>query len=77
MLDSSGAFKKTTMRFKLRKGLDIPIQGVPEQEIQDGPTAGSVALLGSDYIGLKPSLEVETGDTLVLSNCPAERVVAV
>ena len=54
------------MRFKLRKGLDVPVDGVPEQTIQDGPTAGSVALLGSDYIGLKPSLEVEAGDRVAV-----------
>ncbi len=54
------------MRFKLRKGLDIPVEGVPEQAIQDAPRAGSVALLGGDYVGLKPSLEVETGDRVAL-----------
>ena len=64
--DSSGTFKKKIMRFKLRKGLDIPVEGVPEQVIHEAPTAGSVALLGGDYVGLKPSLEVETGDRVAL-----------
>lgn len=54
------------MRFKLQKGLDIPVEGVPEQAIHEGPTTRSVALLGGDYIGLKPSLEVETGDQVAL-----------
>ena len=47
--------------FKLKKGLDLPVAGAPEQEIHDAPKVQSFALLGSDYIGLKPRLEVEEG----------------
>ena len=50
--------------FKLRKGLDLPVHGKPEQVIEDGPTIRTVAVLGSDYIGLKPRLSVQEGDVV-------------
>ena len=48
--------------FRLKKGLDLPITGSPEQKIHPGPEYGSVAVLGSDYIGLKPRMLVQEGD---------------
>lgn len=47
---------------KIRRGLDLPISGEPEQRIHDGPQIRSVALVGPDYVGLKPSMEVKEGD---------------
>ncbi len=54
------------MRFRIRHGLDIPIDGQPAQEIAAGPGIPSVALLGSDYVGLKPKLLVGEGDRVKL-----------
>lgn len=54
------------MLIKTKKGLDIPLLGEPEQLIHDGPSVKSVALLGRDFIGLKPSLEVTVGDKVSL-----------
>lgn len=51
-------------QFKTKKGLDIPISGEPEQVIYDGNATASVALLGSDYIGMKPTMLVKEGDTV-------------
>ncbi|WP_107496989.1 Na(+)-translocating NADH-quinone reductase subunit A [Thalassobius sp. I31.1] len=51
-------------QFPLKKGLDLPITGAPAQSIADGPAVQTVALLGSDYIGLKPRLSVQEGDTV-------------
>lgn len=51
-------------QFKLRKGLDLPVTGAPVQAIGDGPAVRTVAILGADYIGLKPRLSVEEGDTV-------------
>ncbi len=48
--------------FKLRKGLNLPVEGAPEQKIQPGPEFSSVAVLGGDYIGLKPKMLVQEGD---------------
>lgn len=51
-------------RFDLRKGLDVPVLGAPEGEIQDAPPVRTVAIMGADYIGLKPRLSVAEGDTV-------------
>lgn len=42
--------------FNLRKGLDLPVTGAPEQTIHPGPAITSVAVLGPDYLGLKPRM---------------------
>jgi Na+-transporting NADH:ubiquinone oxidoreductase subunit A len=54
--------------FKIRRGLDIPVAGQPEQRIHEGPALGSVALLGRDYRGRKrlPSVLVEEGERVRL-----------
>lgn len=49
---------------KIKRGLDIPIQGAPQQTIEDAPTARAVALVGFDYVGMKPTMEVAEGDTV-------------
>ena len=51
---------------KVRRGLDLPISGSPEQKIFDGPAIGQVALIGSDYHGLKPTMAVKEGDRVKL-----------
>lgn len=48
--------------FRIRRGLQLPIAGEPDQTIEQGPRARRVALLGDDYVGLKPSLQVSVGD---------------
>jgi len=54
---------------KLKKGLDLPVTGAPVQKVQTGPVARTVALLGADYVGLKPRLAVKEGD-VVASGTP-------
>ena len=48
--------------FKIKKGLNLPINGEPKQEIETGQNVSRVALLGEDYIGLKPTMLVKVGD---------------
>lgn len=48
----------------IKKGLDLPITGAPRQEISDGRTVNSVALIGYDYHGMKPTMLVREGDTV-------------
>ncbi|MAX35982.1 Na(+)-translocating NADH-quinone reductase subunit A [Gimesia sp.] len=48
----------------IKKGLDLPIAGAPSALIENGPFVRSVALIGPDYIGMKPTLAVEVGDTV-------------
>ena len=51
---------------RIKKGLDLPISGTPEQVVTDGPTVKHVALLGDDYIGMKPTMLVGEGDRVKL-----------
>jgi Na+-transporting NADH:ubiquinone oxidoreductase subunit A len=54
------------MQFNITNGLDLPITGIPEQKISDGNAIKSVAVLGQDFIGLKPKMMVAKGDTVKL-----------
>ncbi|MGB5455928.1 MAG: Na(+)-translocating NADH-quinone reductase subunit A [Gammaproteobacteria bacterium] len=51
---------------KIKKGLNIPVSGEPEQVIYDGPESDSVGLLGYDYVGMKPTMLVAEGDRVKL-----------
>ncbi|MCG8383319.1 MAG: Na(+)-translocating NADH-quinone reductase subunit A [Gammaproteobacteria bacterium] len=50
---------------KLTRGLDIPIAGTPEQKIDEGSPVTSVAVVGPDFIGLKPTFTVQEGDKVL------------
>ncbi len=52
------------MHVKIRKGLDLPLLGEPVQSIHDVAPVGSVALLGPDYVGLRPTMLVTEGDAV-------------
>ncbi len=47
---------------KIKKGLDLPIKGNPEQIISEGKKVKRVALIGYDYPGMKPTIRVDVGD---------------
>lgn len=47
---------------RIKKGLDIPISGRPEQKVRQGNRVSQVALIGDDYFGMKPTMLVKTGD---------------
>ncbi len=47
---------------RITKGLDLPIAGDPQQAISPAGTVRHVALLGADYIGMKPKMEAKVGD---------------
>jgi Na+-transporting NADH:ubiquinone oxidoreductase subunit A len=49
---------------KLKKGLDIPLAGSPKQEISAGNAITTVAVLGEEYVGMRPTMSVEVGDTV-------------
>jgi len=48
----------------IKKGLDLPISGSPQQVIHDAPAIKSVAILGEEYIGMRPTMHVRVGDTV-------------
>jgi len=51
---------------KIRRGLDLPIAGEPSQTVEAGNVVRSVALIGPDYIGMRPTMEVADGDRVKL-----------
>jgi Na+-transporting NADH:ubiquinone oxidoreductase subunit A len=51
---------------KMRRGLDIPITGAPRQTILTTLGVRHVALLGDDYVGMKPTMRVGVGDSVKL-----------
>jgi len=56
---------------RLRKGLDLPLAGEPSSTIEAGDIpAGNavkrVAILGDDFVGMKPTMLVREGDTVKL-----------
>ncbi|HPC37086.1 MAG TPA: NADH:ubiquinone reductase (Na(+)-transporting) subunit A, partial [Candidatus Marinimicrobia bacterium] len=54
------------MLIKIKKGLNLPIAGAPEQVIYPAQSVSQVALLGLDYVGLKPQFAVTIGDQVKL-----------
>ena len=54
------------MRFTIKNGLDLPITGGPKQIIEEGNNVNSVAILGIDYVGMKPTMLVNEGDSVKL-----------
>lgn len=46
----------------IKKGLDLPILGSPEQHIEVAKHVSRVGLVGDDYVGMKPTMLVSEGD---------------
>lgn len=49
---------------RIKRGLRLPIQGEPEQRIETAKSPRRVALLGRDYVGLRPTMQVKVGETV-------------
>lgn len=49
---------------KIKKGLDLPIKGQAQQSITDTVSASKVAILGEEYVGMRPTMHVQVGDTV-------------
>ena len=54
------------MVHRIKEGLDLPIEGKPVQSVEAGPDIKTVALLGDDYVGMRPTLLVNPGDKVKL-----------
>jgi Na+-transporting NADH:ubiquinone oxidoreductase subunit A len=54
------------MTINIKRGLDLPITGAPEQTIAEASPVHSAALIGLDYLGLKPTMAVAEGDRVKL-----------
>lgn len=53
-------------KISLKKGLDIPIAGTPKEDTLELCHTETVALLGDDYVGMKPSMRIRPGDKVAL-----------
>ena len=51
---------------RIKRGLDLPITGAPEQRIEAGRPVRSVAVIGFDHHGMKPTMAVQVGDRVKL-----------
>ena len=51
---------------RIKKGLDLPIAGKPEALVEDARAVRTVAVLGEDYPGMKPTMLVQEGDEVSL-----------
>ncbi len=47
---------------KIKKGLNLPLKGDPDQIVSDGRNVEKVAIIGYDYPGMKPAFKVAVGD---------------
>ena len=47
---------------KVNRGLRLPIEGEPVQEIDTARSPTRVALLAADYVGMRPTMQVAVGD---------------
>lgn len=50
----------------IKRGLDLPILGSPEQHIEIASQVSRVGVLGDDFIGMKPTMLVQPGDRVRL-----------
>jgi Na+-transporting NADH:ubiquinone oxidoreductase subunit A len=50
---------------KITKGLNLPIAGAPSQHIAESANVSRVAVLGEDYLGMRPSMAVQEGDRVL------------
>ncbi|MEY3123427.1 MAG: Na+-translocating NADH:ubiquinone oxidoreductase subunit Nrq1 [Pseudomonadota bacterium] len=58
---------RESRHIKLRKGLDLPIGGAPQQQIADSTLSiHHVAVAGVDFVDLKPDMRVAEGDQVKL-----------
>lgn len=50
--------------FKVKKGLNLPINGKPDQKVYATGPVRRVALVAEDYVGMKPRMCVNVGDVV-------------
>jgi Na+-transporting NADH:ubiquinone oxidoreductase subunit A len=53
---------------RVKRGLDIPLAGAPSQTIDQATAARAVAVVGFDYVGMKPTMAVAEGDRVRLGD---------
>ncbi len=54
------------MSYNIKKGLDLPIIGEPELSVEEAASVKTVAVIGTEYVGMKPTMAVKVDDTVKL-----------
>jgi Na+-transporting NADH:ubiquinone oxidoreductase subunit A len=54
----------TSVMITIKKGLDVPVVGAPQQVIHDGPSIKTVATLGEEFVGMRPTMFVKVGESV-------------
>ncbi|MBT3982079.1 MAG: Na(+)-translocating NADH-quinone reductase subunit A [Bacteriovoracaceae bacterium] len=54
---------------RIKKGIDLPLSGAPEQKISGEFKPTRVAVTAIDYVGMKPKMNVSVGDSVVAGQC--------
>lgn len=49
---------------QIKKGLNLPLTGKPVNDLDNAARAKNVAVIGADYVGMKPTMSVQVGDTV-------------
>jgi Na+-transporting NADH:ubiquinone oxidoreductase subunit A len=49
---------------RIKRGLRLPILGQPSQQIEGAKQPRKVALLGADYVGIRPTMHAKVGETV-------------
>ncbi|MCB1197729.1 MAG: hypothetical protein KDK51_05095 [Deltaproteobacteria bacterium] len=53
------------MDFIIKKGLDLPISGAITDDTLHSTMSSEVAIIGPDYHGMKPTMQVQEGDKVI------------
>ena len=51
-------------RYRISRGLNLPIAGEPSSLLEDARPVRQVALVAADHVGLRPTMHVAVGDTV-------------
>ncbi len=54
-----------TTTHRSTRGLDLPLQGAPEQQVQEGRPVSRVAIMAADGVGMRPRFQVAQGDRVL------------
>jgi len=66
MKAGSSVSDQASMHFSIKKGLDLPITGTPAQAIDNANPISSIAIIGNEYVDMKPTMLVEEGQRVKL-----------
>ena len=58
--------RRAGLSFEFKKGLNLPITGIPDPTIEEAANVKTVAVIGTEFLGMKPTMAVKVGDAVKL-----------